>query len=136
MYQHKPRRFKRRTDGRSHQLRGNGSLQIRLGSNSFSNNPTRNHFRPPQSAEKLFEKYNTLAKEALSTGDKTLSENYFQHADHFMRIIEDKSSNQNQNQNQNRVQADIKSTVSDKPSIENSSVNQNKIIEEKKVKKE
>ena len=42
-----------------------------------------------QSAEKLFEKYNTLAKEALSSGDKTLSENYFQHADHFMRIIDE-----------------------------------------------
>ena len=132
MYQHKPRRFKRRTDGRSHQPRGNGGLQVRLGSNSFSNNPTRNHFRTPQSAEKLFEKYNTLAKEALSSGDKTLSENYFQHADHFMRIIEDK----NLNQSQNRVQTDIKSTVSDKPSIENSSVNQDKIIEEKKVKEE
>ena len=47
-----------------------------------------------QSAEKLFEKYNSLAKEAMSSGDKTLSENYLQHADHFMRIIEDKNKNQ------------------------------------------
>ena len=33
----------------------------------------------------------------MSSGDKTLSENYLQHADHFMRIIEDKNRNRNQN---------------------------------------
>jgi len=132
MYQHKPRRFKRRTDGRSRHPRGNGDLQVRLGSNSFSNNPTRNHFRPPQSAEKLFEKYNTLAKEALTSGDKTLSENYFQHADHFMRIIE----NKNINQNQNRIQADDKPTVSDKHLAENIGVNKEKTIEKEEKKKE
>ena len=128
MYQHKPRRFKRRTDGRSHQPRGNGGLQVRLGSNSFSNNPTRNHFRTPQSAEKLFEKYNTLAKEALSSGDKTLSENYFQHADHFMRVIE----NKNINKNRDKVQANDKLAVSDKHIAENNDVNSDKTIEEKK----
>ena len=132
MYQNRPRRFRRHSNGRSRPSRDNDDMKMRLRSDSFSNSQTRNRFGTSQSAEKLLEKYNTLAKEALTSGDKTLSENYFQHADHFMRIIEDKSLNQNQN----RVQADIKSTVSDKPSIENSSVNQNKIIEEKKVKKE
>ena len=39
-------------------------------------------------ASKLIEKYTELAKEALSNGDKILSENYFQHADHFARISE------------------------------------------------
>ena len=29
-----------------------------------------------------------IAKEALSNGDKILSENYYQHADHFTRIYE------------------------------------------------
>jgi len=100
MYQNRPRRFRRPSNGRNHQLRDNGGTQARLRSNSFSNSQTRNHFRTPQSAEKLFEKYNTLAKEALTSGDKTLSENYFQHADHFVRIIE----NKNINQKQNRVQ--------------------------------
>ena len=42
-------------------------------------------------ASKLAEKYTTLAKEALTNGDKILSENYFQHADHFNRIIEKQS---------------------------------------------
>jgi hypothetical protein len=127
MYQNRPRRFIRRhSNGRKHQLRDNGGTQARLGSNSFSNSQTRNHFRTPQSAEKLFEKYNTLAKEALTSGDKTLSENYFQHADHFVRIIE----NKNINQKQNRAQVD------DKHSAENSGVNQDKTIEEKEEKKE
>ena len=126
MYQNRPRRFRHRSNGRNHQRHDNGDTQARLRSNSFSNSQTRNHFRTPQSAEKLFEKYNTLAKEALTSGDKTLSENYFQHADHFMRIIE----NKNINQKQNRVQVD------DKHSAENSGVNQDKTIEEKEEKKE
>ena len=128
MYQNRPRRFRRRSNGRNHQQRDNAVTQGRLRTNSFSNSQTRNHFRTPQSAEKLFEKYNTLAKEALTSGDKTLSENYFQHADHFVRIIE----NKNINQKQNRVQVDNKPVVSDKHLAENSGVNQDKTIEEKK----
>ena len=128
MYQNRPRRFRRRSNGRNNQPRNNGDSQVRLRSNSFSNSQTRNHFRTPQSAEKLFEKYNALAKEALSSGDKTLSENYFQHADHFMRIIENKDINQKQN----RVQVDDNLVVRDKHLPENSDVDQNKTIEEKK----
>ena len=37
-------------------------------------------------ASKLVDKYNDLAREALSKGDKILSETFFQHADHFTRI--------------------------------------------------
>ena len=132
MYQNRPRRFRRHSNGRDNQSRDNGDTQARLRSNSFSNSQTRNHFRTPLSAEKLFEKYNTLAKEALTSGDKTLSENYFQHADHFMRIIE----NKNINQKQNKVQVDNKLAVSDKHLVENSDVNQDKTIEEKEEKKE
>ena len=40
----------------------------------------------PHHIQKLIEKYTNLAKEALSTGDRILSENYFQHADHFSRM--------------------------------------------------
>ena len=49
--------------------------------------------RNNQNANKLNEKYNDLAREALSNGDKILSENYFQHADHFLRISNDKEKN-------------------------------------------
>ncbi len=128
MYQNRPRRFRRHSNGRNNRPRNNGDSQVRLRSNLFVNSQTRNHFRTPQSAEKLFEKYNTLAKEALTSGDKTLSENYFQHADHFVRIIENKDINQKQN----RVQVDDKLVVRDKHLPENSDVDQNKTIEEKK----
>ena len=43
--------------------------------------------RNNHNASKLIDKYNNLAREALSSGDKILSENYFQHADHFTRIL-------------------------------------------------
>ena len=59
---------------------------------SFANNdnfirksPGRNN----HNAAKLIEKYNNLAREASSSGDKILSENYFQHADHFTRILKE-----------------------------------------------
>ena len=62
-------------------------------SNNFSNTenfqrkaPGRNNHNAP----KLIEKYNNLAREALSSGDKILSENYFQHADHFTRVLNEK----------------------------------------------
>ena len=66
----------------------------KFGSN-FSNNenfkrkaPGRNNHNAP----KLIEKYNDLAREASSNGDKILSENYFQHADHFTRIMHEQEN--------------------------------------------
>ena len=63
--------------------------------NNFSKNenfqrklPGRNN----HNASKLIEKYSNLAREALSSGDKILSENYFQHADHFTRILNDQDA--------------------------------------------
>ena len=101
MFQRRPRRFRRRSNGRGHLSPENGYMQARSRSSSFSNSHTRNNFRQTQSAEKLFEKYNTLAKEAMSAGDKTLCENYLQHADHFMRIIEEKNKNRDMNKTNN-----------------------------------
>ena len=51
--------------------------------------PGRNNYNAP----KLIEKYNNLAREALSSGDKILSENYFQHADHFTRVLKEQEIN-------------------------------------------
>ena len=48
--------------------------------------------RNNNNASKLIEKYSNLAREALSGGDKILSENYFQHADHFTRILNDQDA--------------------------------------------
>ena len=120
MFQRKQRRFRSHQNGRNHQSHGNGYKSARLRSDSFSNNQVRNNFRPTQSAEKLFEKYSTLAKEAMSIGDKTLCENYLQHADHFVRIIEDK----NKNREQDKANEVNKPVIDNKISNENSEVKQ------------
>ena len=125
MFQRKTRRFGRRTNGRNNMSRNNS--QIRLRPNSFSNEQMGNKFRPPLSVEKLFEKYSSLAKEAMSSGDKTLSENYLQHADHFMRIIEEK----NRNRNLSKVNVTGKLDESRKNLSENSNVNQSEEIKNK-----
>ena len=85
------RRNKIRRNDRN--FKSNGD-RPKYGSN-FSNNenfqrkvPGRNNHNAP----KLIEKYENLAREALSSGDKILSENYFQHADHFTRILNEQES--------------------------------------------
>ena len=66
----------------------------KFGSNFATNDnfkrkaPGRNNHNAP----KLIEKYNDLAREALSNGDKILSENYLQHADHFTRILNEREN--------------------------------------------
>ena len=50
--------------------------------------PSRNNNNAP----KLIEKYNDLAREALANEDKILSENYFQHADHFTRVLNEQEN--------------------------------------------
>ena len=64
-------------------------------SSNFSNNDNfkrKSTGRNNHNAPKLIEKYNDLAREALSNGDKILSENYLQHADHFTRILNERES--------------------------------------------
>ena len=66
----------------------------KFGSN-YSNNENFKRKAPGRNnhnASKLIEKYNDLAREASSNGDKILSENYFQHEDHFTRILNEQES--------------------------------------------
>ena len=79
-------RFKSNSDRNFRKRSINGHKnQVEFSSNSEfrHRNPGRNN----QNAGKLIDKYNNLAREALSSGDKILSENYLQHADHFSRIL-------------------------------------------------
>ena len=73
------RNFRKR-NGNGHKINGefNNNLDFKR------KNPGRNN----QNASKLIDKYNDLAKEAISNGDKILSENYLQHAEHFARILQ------------------------------------------------
>ena len=95
---------------------------------SFSNNenfkrkaPGRNNHNAP----KLIEKYNDLAREALSNGDKILSENYLQHADHFTRVLNEKESSRREKFAENKTEnsLDVKGE-----NIENSEKNPDKNI--------
>ncbi len=86
----------------------NNTDRPKFGSN-YSNNENFKRKAPGRNnhnASKLIEKYNDLAREASSNGDKILSENYFQHADHFTRIL-------NEQESQRRARfSDIKSNES------------------------
>ena len=81
---------------------------------NFSNNenfqrkiPGRNN----HNASKLIDKYNNLAREALSRGDKILSENYFQHADHFTRILKEQDIQKKNNLINNQVDSSDENVV-------------------------
>ena len=125
MRYNKPRQNRFRSNDKG--FRRNGSQDLRTGGiNSDSKNFHRASFdrasfgRNGLKAEKLLEKYNNLAKEASSNGDKILSESYYQHADHFLRVIENRNLTQNNS----------------KPHLDNSSIEENSddkiILEDKK----
>ncbi len=95
MKYNRPRRNRFRNNDRG--FKRNNSQDMRnIGSGSSLSGHQRKPFgRNGHNAEKLLEKYNNLAKEASSNGDKILSESYYQYADHFLRVIEHKNSIQN-----------------------------------------
>ena len=129
MFQRKQRRFRRRPNGRSsHHAKEGSQNRMRPGSYSNSNGHARFNFRNSLSAEKLFEKYTSLAKEAMSSGDKTLSENYLQHADHFMRIVEDK----NRSQSQGKTNLIHKTTADEKQLSQKNDINQDQVTNNNK----
>ncbi len=84
-------------NNRKNRFKSNGDRNFRKrplnghkNQNDFNNHSEFRHRNPGrnnQNAGKLIDKYNNLAREALSSGDKILSENYLQHADHFARIL-------------------------------------------------
>ena len=121
------RRNKFRGNGRNY--RSNGSLNFKqsydksLNSNFQRRSPGRNNHNAP----KLIEKYTNLAREALSSGDKILSENYQQHADHFLRISLEKNIEKNDKNNENT------NSFSEDKKIENSS--KGEIIQEQQENK-
>ena len=80
------RNFKKR-NGESQQYNNDYSTSI----NFQRKSPGRNN----HNASRLVVKYNDLAREALSKGDKILSENYLQHADHFARVLSERENYKN-----------------------------------------
>ena len=88
-------RYKNHSDRNNHNNE-NGKIinDLQNGSNFIRKNAGRNN----HNASRLIEKYSDLAREALTSGDKILSENYFQHAEHFVRIREERDAQFNKDQ--------------------------------------
>ena len=102
---------------------------------SFSNNdnfkrkaPGRNNYNAP----KLIEKYNDLAREASSNGDKILSENYLQHADHFTRVLNERESFRREKFSENK---DPKNGTQSEEKLDSTSDISNDIKSEEEVEK-
>jgi len=88
-------RYKNYSDRNNHKNEDGKIINdLQNGSNFIRKNSGRNN----HNASKLIEKYSSLAREALSSGDKILSENYFQHAEHFVRVLEEKDVQFNKDQ--------------------------------------
>ena len=93
-----------RRSGHSHKV--NGIQQINSHRSNFRNNIPKN----PQNLERLVEKYKNLAKEALSSGDEILNQNYLQHSDHFSRILSEVNESRSKNNNTESQQDEKTST--------------------------
>lgn len=125
-FDRRPRgRNNNRRNGRRHT--GSRSSQvIKLNDQGRSFNHQRVRFNG--NATKLFEKYNKLAAEALSAGDRILAENYFQHADHFSRSLplQNETIQHPDTPNENQISSNIISsdedTVEDQDEEKNSKV--------------
>jgi len=108
----------------------------KFGSN-FSNNenfkrkaPGRNNHNAP----KLIEKYNDLAREASSNGDKILSENYLQHADHFTRVLNERESIKRERFTENKIEEN--SNLSEETKIENEEISKSNLANKSKKENE
>ena len=88
--------------------------------------PGRNNHNAP----KLIEKYNDLAREASSNGDKILSENYLQHADHFTRILNERESFKREKSAENKTQEN-ENVIEEKLDI-NDEMSKNNLAEKNK----
>ena len=102
---------KRNTNG--HKING----EFNSGSDFKRKHPGRNN----QNASKLIEKYNDLAREALSNGDKILSEDYLQHADHFSRIINSQEAVKESNLKLQKKEEENKTKISNDENIKEDS---------------
>ena len=125
--------FRSNNNNRRPPFRSNNNRRPPFRSNNegskFSNNdnfqrkvPGRNNHNAP----KLIEKYNEMAREALANEDRVLSENYFQHADHFTRI---------QNEQESSRVARINSSSAEVAKPINTEAETSKIVKNDEIKK-
>jgi len=93
IFRNNNRRGRFRSNDRGFKRTGNG-LKYQSDFHTNSDFQRKSLNRNNHNASKLVEKYNNLAREALANEDKILSESYFQYADHFTRVLNEKEKNQ------------------------------------------
>ena len=98
---HQKNNFRRRNSSSNH---NNGHYTSNAGNRNFSRNGSMSN---PANIEKTITKFHQLAKDAQSSGDPVLSENYLQHADHFSRKLSEINSKNNSNEKISVVQEKV-----------------------------
>jgi len=125
----------RRNRGRNNNIRRNGSGINQV----FDGNSSENRIKG--NALQVHEKYQALARDAKSSGDRIKAENYLQHAEHFHRVHQSKNTFNSENGSLKGNDDKQKNMIS----IENENANNNEkpaitnkpdedIIETKKLK--
>ena len=119
------RSFRNNNKRSRYRINGDRNFKRNGEGQSFASNPNfqrKSPGRNNQNASKLIEKYTDLAREALSNGDKILSENYFQHADHFIRIQAEKEKNRIVQNDVNKISNENENKIEVKESQEKKSL--------------
>ena len=127
IFRNNNRRSNFRRNDRNYKRNG-GISKIKLNFASSDNFQRKVPNRNNHNAPKLVEKYNDLAREALINGDKILSENYFQHADHFKRILKE----QERNRIVKKTDEPVKELNENKKTFDNKLTNSEKKLESEK----
>tara|TARA_B100000949_G_C14030806_1_gene345366 strand:- start:173 stop:622 length:450 start_codon:yes stop_codon:yes gene_type:complete len=125
----------RRNRGRNNNIRRNGSGINQV----FDGNGSEN--RVKGNALQVHEKYQALARDAKSSGDRIKAENYLQHAEHFHRVHQSKNTfnsengslKENDDKQKNMISIENKNANNnEKPAITNET--DKAVIETKKLK--
>ena len=100
------RRFRSNSFDRNTKLNSNDqNINVSLG--NISDIRRRNYPRNNFNSSKLVQKYSDLAREALSSGDKILYENYLQHAEHFIRLSDNFTENSSSKDNSSKIANEV-----------------------------
>ncbi len=99
----RPRQQKNNFRRRNGSISSNNGSAFNNGNLNFNRNGSMTN---PHNVEKTMQKFQQLAKDAQSNGDPVLAQNYFQHADHYLRrfneLNEKKDFSQDQSQSSNK----------------------------------
>lgn len=81
--------------------RGRGRAQGKRGGGQPGRSPVNGNRAEPKlkgNPKQLLDKYKSLARDAIQSGDRILAENYFQHADHYQRLVNERTQRRPEHQ--------------------------------------